>query len=197
MVKDILQTNGYLVYEGDQRAEHVSSKPSRGRGAIDWSRTKAIWHDTMYIYMNVKGRQPNGVVEPDQYETTREAIIQDLREYKDPRLGRCPFSLILRSEDAGMLGLWGDRIGDIIVCVEPGGDYGEGHGNLLPTARFGLSSLQATLILAGPGVRAGVKLTRPVWLTDVAPTIAHLMNIPAPATMEGAVLNAALTNAPH
>lgn len=193
MVKKILENHEFLVYEGDEREEHVSSKPSRGRGAIDWSRTKAIWHDTIYIYMNVKGRQPNGCVEPDEYENTRSEIIQALLEYKDPRLGRCPFSLILRREDAYMLGLWGDRVGDLIVCVEPGGDYGQGHGNMLPTAKFGLSSLQATLVMAGPGVRSGVKLNRPVWLTDVAPTIAHLMDVPAPATMEGAVVNEALS----
>lgn len=192
MVKKILEDNKFLVYEGDEREEHVSSKPSRGRGAIDWSRTKAIWHDTMYIYMNVKGRQPNGCIEPEDYEKTRDDIIQALLDYKDPRLGRCPFKLAMRLEDAAMLGLWGDRVGDIMVCVEPGGDYGEGHGNVLPTEKFGLSSIQATLVMAGPGVRQGVKLTRPVWLTDVAPTIAHLMDIPAPSTMEGAVINEAL-----
>ena len=192
MVKGILEDHGFLVYEGDAREEHVSSKPSRGHGAIDWTRTKAIWHDTMYIYMNVKGRQPEGCIEPEDYEQVRDDIIQALLEYKDPRLGHCPFTLVMRREDAAMLGLWGDRVGDIMVCVAPGGDYGEGHGNLLPTARFGLSSIQATLVMAGPGVRRGHRVKRPVWLTDVAPTIAHLMSIPAPATMEGAVLNEAL-----
>ncbi len=196
MIKKILEDNGFLMYKGSEREAHVSSKPSRGHSAIDWSRTKAIWHDTMYIYMNVKGRQPNGVVEPDEYEQTRSDIIQALLDYKDPRLGRCPFSLVLRREDAGMLGLWGDRVGDIIVCCLPGGNYGEGHGNLLPTAIYGLSSLQATLILAGPGVRTGHKISRPVWLTDVAPTVAHLMQIPPPPTMEGAVLHEALLPSP-
>ena len=33
---------------------------------------------------------------------------------------------------------------------------------------------------------------RPIWLTDVPTTVAHLMDIPAPATMEGAVVNEAL-----
>ncbi|MHC4562267.1 MAG: alkaline phosphatase family protein [Planctomycetota bacterium] len=192
MVKSILEANDFLVYEGDEREEHVSSKPSRGRGAIDWTRTKAIWHDTMYIYMNVKGRQPNGCIEPEDYETVRDEIIQALLDYKDPRLGRCPFKLAMRAEDAHMFGLWGDRVGDIMVCVEPGGDYGEGHGNVLPTETFGISGLQATLVMAGPGVRQGHRVRRAVWLTDVAPTVAHLMDIPASATMEGAVINEAL-----
>jgi predicted AlkP superfamily phosphohydrolase/phosphomutase len=193
MVKEILEDNGFLVYEGDEREEHVSSKPSRGRGAIDWTRTKAIWHDTMYIYMNVKGRQPEGCIAPEDYEAVRSDIIQALLDYKDPRLGRCPFKLAMRREDAAMLGLWGDRVGDIMVCVEPGGDYGEGHGNVLPTETFGISGIHATLVMAGPGVRAGYRVKRPVWLTDVAPTVAHLMDIPASSTMEGAVINEALT----
>ena len=192
MVKEILEENDFLVYEGSEREEHVSSKPSRGRGAIDWTRTKAIWHDTMYIYMNVKGRQPEGCIEPEDYEQVRSDIIQALLEYKDPRLGRCPFKLVMRREDAAMLGLWGDRVGDIMVCVEPGGDYGEGHGNVLPTETFGVGGIHATLVMAGPGVRAGYRVKRPVWLTDVAPTVAHLMDIPASATMEGAVINEAL-----
>jgi predicted AlkP superfamily phosphohydrolase/phosphomutase len=192
MVKEIMEDNGFLVYEGDDREEHVSSKPSRGRGAIDWTRTKAIWHDTMYIYMNVKGRQPEGCVEAEDYEKVRSEIIQALLDYKDPRLGRCPFKMAMRSEDAAMLGLWGDRIGDIMVCVEPGGDYGEGHGNVLPTETFGVGSIQATVVMAGPGVLKGHRIKRPIWLTDVPTTVAHLMDIPAPATMEGAVVNEAL-----
>ena len=97
--------------------------------------------------------------------------------------------MILRVEDAAPLGLYGPRVGDIIVVAEPGGEYGEGHGTLMPTAKFGVSSLQAALIMAGPGVKKGVRPERPIWLTSVAPTIAHLMSIPPAPTMEGPVLN--------
>jgi len=195
IVNDILIENGWLVHHpGEDRGEDPSSKPHRGGGGIDWSKTKAIFHDSIYIYMNVKGREPDGVVEPEEYQSLRGEIMDALHQHKDPKLGHCPFNLILRSEEAAMLGLYGDRVGDIIVTVEEGGLYGEGHGSLAPTSRYGVSSLRAILILAGPGVRRNVTLERPIWLTDVAPTIAHLMKIPPGPTMQGAILNDALTD---
>jgi predicted AlkP superfamily phosphohydrolase/phosphomutase len=195
IVKDILTENGFLFFEGHGgSALDPGSKPRHGSEEVDWSRTKAVFHDSIYIYMNVKGREPYGVVDPSEYENVRDDIIDALRSYKDPRLGSCPFSLILRSEDAEMFGLYGDRVGDIVVAVKEGGEYGEGHGTLIPTAKYGISSLSAILIMSGPGVQEGIKLQRPFWLTDVAPTIAHLLDIPAPDTMEGAVLNEALIN---
>lgn len=193
IVKEILAENGFLFFKGQGgSALDPGSKPRHGSEEIDWTRTKAVFHDSIYIYMNVKGREPHGVVDPSEYETIRDDIINALRSFKDPRLGGCPFSLVLRSEDAEMFGLFGDRVGDIIVAVKEGGEYGEGHGAVIPTAKYGISSLQSILIMAGPGVQKGIKLRRPFWLTDVAPTIAHLLEIPAPQSMDGAVLNEAL-----
>jgi predicted AlkP superfamily phosphohydrolase/phosphomutase len=188
LIPDMLVANGLMTYEG-QSSEQVGSKPKRGKDELDWSKTKAIFHDSIHIYLNVKGRQPNGCVEPADYDAVRDEIIAMLRAYRDPALGRCPFDLILKSEDARMLGLYGDRVGDIIVTAEPGAHYAEGHGSLMPTARYGLSSLSASFILAGPDVRAGASIDRPCWLWDVAPTLARLMEIPPADSFEGAVLH--------
>ncbi len=188
LIPDMLADNGLMAYQGES-SEQVGSKPKRGKDEIDWPNTKAIFHDSIHIYLNVKGRQPNGCVAPEDYEAVRDEIIAMLRAYQDPALRRCPFDLILKSEDARMLGLYGDRVGDIIVTAEPGAHYAEGHGALLPTVRYGLSSLSATFILAGPHARADVSIDRPCWLWDVAPTLAHLMDIPPADSFEGAVLH--------
>ncbi len=188
LISDMLMENGFTTYVG-QSSEQVGSKPKRGKDEIDWPNTKAIFHDSIHIYLNVKGRQPAGSIEPEDYEAVRDEIIAMLRAHRDPALGRCPFDLILKSEDARMLGLYGDRVGDIIVTAEPGAHYGEGHGHLLPTVRYGLSSLSATFILAGPNARTGATIDRPCWLWDVAPTLASLMHIPPADSFEGAVLN--------
>jgi len=193
IVRDILIKNKLLFYKGEkEEAKEIGSKPAVGISSIDWSRTKAIYHDSIYIYINLKGREPNGVVEPNEYEEVRDQIIEALYSYKDPKLGKCPFSLVLRSEDARILGLYGDRIGDIVFTVREGGLYGEGHGVYLPTAEYGISSLHALLIMAGPGVKRNYELKRTVWLTDISPTIAHLMDIPPPKQAEGAILYEAL-----
>jgi len=192
IINKILVENGFLFYKGEGEVEEgVATKPQR-IPEIDWSRTKAVFRDSIYIYINLKGREPNGVVEPEDYEKVRDQIIDALLSYKDPKLGICPFSLVLRAEDARILGLYGDRIGDIIVTAREGGLYNEGHGIYLPTAKYGISSLHALLIMAGPGLKRNYELKRTVWLTDVAPTIAYLMDIPPPRQAEGAVLYEAL-----
>jgi len=192
VVKRILVEKGYLVYK-ERASLGPATKPQRVMELIDWSRTKAIVHDDVYIYINLKGREPHGVVEPKEYERVRDEIIETLLSYRDPVLKVCPFSLVLRAEDAEIIGLYGDRIGDIVFTVREGGLYNEGHGIYLPTAKFGMSSLYAFLIMVGPGLKEGYEPRRPIWLTDIAPTIAFLMGFSPPKNSEGAILLSAFT----
>jgi hypothetical protein len=46
--------------------------------------------------------------------------------------------------------------------------------------------------MAGPGVKQGEVLERTVWLTDIAPTICHLAELPITKECEGAVIYQAL-----
>ncbi|MGE5552522.1 MAG: alkaline phosphatase family protein [Betaproteobacteria bacterium] len=56
------------------------------------------------------------------------------------------------------------------------------------------SSSHIFLALAGPGVKKGVRIETPVSAVDLAPTLAHLMNLPAPAGAQGRVLVEAMEN---
>ena len=191
IVRDILVRKGFLVYK-ERKAAGPATKPQK-KEEVDLSRSKAIVHDDVYIYINLKGREPHGVVDPDEYEAIRDSIINSLLEYKDPLLKSTPFSLVLKAEDAEFLGLYGDRIGDIIFVAREGGLYNEGHGIYLPTARFSMSSLNAFLLMAGPGVKKGYELKKPVRLIDVAPTVAFLLGFPPPKDSEGSILLEALS----
>ena len=188
----LLEESGFLSYLRGEKSTQAGSKPGRGRVSIDWSRTKAIFSDSIHVYLNVEGRQPGGIVSPEEFDKVRDDLIELLRGYRDPLLGRCPFSLIVKGEDAAILGLYGDRIGDLIVCSRPGALYGEGHGTILPTAEYGISSNHATFIVAGPSVRRGVRVERPCSLVDIAPTIAEIMHIPPWDTCQGTALHAVL-----
>jgi hypothetical protein len=64
----------------------------------------------------------------------------------------------------------------------------------LPTAKWGLGSVEGLLIVKGPGIAKGEELVRTVWLTDVVPTICHLAEWPVPAQAEGAVIYQALSD---
>ena len=52
--------------------------------------------------------------------------------------------------------------------------------------------MRGLLMMHGPGIKAGERLQRTVWLVDIVPTVCYLMGIPVPAQCEGAVVYQAL-----
>jgi predicted AlkP superfamily phosphohydrolase/phosphomutase len=169
--------------------------PETGERSIDWSKTRAACQRSIYVYVNLKGRDPDGIVEPgDEYEQVRDEAIRALIGYEDPETGERPVRLALRREDARMIGLYGDRVGDVIYGIGPrfGGATGGCHGQQLPTIEHGDGSMRGLLMLHGPGIKAGETLSRTVWLVDIVPTVCYLLGIPVPAQCEGAVIYQAL-----
>jgi predicted AlkP superfamily phosphohydrolase/phosphomutase len=152
----------------------------------DASQSKAIAQRTCYVYVNLKGRDSEGIVAPEDYEQVQHEIIDALYAYVDPGTGKRPVALALAKEDARLLGLYGDRIGDVVYATYP--YFGSQHGASLPTARWGIGSLKGLLALTGPGIKHGTRLQRTVHLTDIVPTICHLLDFPLPQHAEGAVL---------
>jgi predicted AlkP superfamily phosphohydrolase/phosphomutase len=78
---DWLIQEGYLALEA-QPSHVIPIKEA----AIDWSRTVA-WGDGGYygrLFLNVKGREPQGIVEAARYEETREELIAKLEATVDP-----------------------------------------------------------------------------------------------------------------
>lgn len=164
-----------------------------GHERIDWSRSRVVPARDCFLYVNLKGRDPDGIVEPGaDYERAVVEAITAMRSYVEPKLGRCPFSLVLRRSDARILGHYTDRSGDVVYCVDS--PYAYIHGQQLPADKLGLSSLRFTWIMAGPGVKRGEHVGRNVWLTDVCPTICHLAGLPVPRQCEGAIAYQALAD---
>ena len=200
-----LMREGLLAYKKD---------PESGQTVVDWSKTKAFpW--IMNVWINLKGRDPDGVVDPEDYDKVVDQAINAIHSMRDPDTGACPFSLVLRKEDAQILGLWGERVADIYYFFKPGytdadvhrhkifkypvskilkmKDVEEStikyqHVHYLPTAKLGLCSDSATLIICGPGVKKGYRIQRLVWTIDVTPTICYLLGIPPPTQSEGKVI---------
>ena len=162
-----------------------------GPRQVDWSKTKAVVSRSCYVYVNLKGRDPDGIVEPGaEYEEVREQVINALYDYTDPKTGKKPIIFALRLEDARVLSLYGDTCGDIVYAISE--FYGGQHGPHLPTARYGIGDVGGLFIMSGPGVKKNVVLKRNVWLPDVVPTICYLTGLPVPRDAEGAVIYQAL-----
>jgi predicted AlkP superfamily phosphohydrolase/phosphomutase len=163
--------------------------PEGGR-QIDWSKTKAVLQRSCYIYVNLRGRDPDGIVEREEYEEVQDQIVNALYDYTDPDTGKKPIVMALRKQDARIIGLYGDRVGDVVYAISS--EYGGQHGPHLPTTKYGLGDLRGLFIMAGPGVKKGHVLERTVWLPDVVPTVCYLADLPIPKNAEGAILYQAL-----
>jgi len=158
----------------------------------DIKRSKAFPQRTIYIYINLKGRDPGGIVDPADYEKVQRQIIDALYSYVDPATGVRPVSLALSKKDARILGLHGDHVGDVVYAIYP--EFGGQHGPQLPTAEWGVGKLKSLQAFCGPGIKKGYKLERTSGLPDIVPTICYLMSWPVPAQTEGNILFQALEN---
>jgi predicted AlkP superfamily phosphohydrolase/phosphomutase len=178
--------------------------------ATDRVLAKACWvGGAVMIYMNVEGREPYGVVAAEAYEAVRDEIVAAWTELRDEDDQLVAAAVYTSDQAADLPAGWGsasmahpDRTGDVIVFVNPPYqfDFAEGgtplrdttvwwaaHGHL-PQSAAGRANanLNATFYIAGPGIRHGWP-TR-VRTIDVAPTLAYLLGIPAPAQAEGRIL---------
>ena len=92
---DWLIQNGYLTLK--QRA----SRPTPIADApIDWGRTMA-WGDGGYygrLFLNVAGREPQGVIEPTQYESVRDELVTKLEAMQGPN-GELLGTKVLKPQD--------------------------------------------------------------------------------------------------
>jgi len=180
---------------------------------VDWSKSKVFFAQN-HLWINLSGRDSGGIVSPEEYEPLRSAIIEAMRGIKDSTRGDHALAFVLRREDAPVVGLWGDHIGDVVYCYEGGFRWsgpevlkmGEGrvvfpchggnHGPMMPSYETETTSVMATLILAGPGIRAGYRLPKleqaRISTTDLAPTLAWLLDLDPPAQSEGRILHEAL-----
>lgn len=172
---DLLEKWGYLHYKGED-----------DKRTIDWSKTRAVCQRSSYVYVNLEGRNPEGIVPPGKYDDLVTEIIERLHEYKDPETGKQPVTIALRKEDMPVLGLHGDRVGDIFFAIKPG--YSRLHGGQLATGQYGHTSVKCLFTMAGPGIRKGAIVDRIVRPIDVVPTICYLTGWPVPAQAEGGVI---------
>jgi len=178
----VLEAAGLTVYKTD----------GGGKRIVDFARSRALAHphNLLNIFVNLKGRDPEGIVAPEDYHETQLEVIDALYAHREPASGHCPFSLALTREDARMVNLWGERLGDVVYTLRP--EYDGAHGRQLPTARLGIGSQRSTFVMAGPGVKRGAALQRLVRVVDVAPTVCRLIGLPMPRDVEGGVIHEAL-----
>jgi predicted AlkP superfamily phosphohydrolase/phosphomutase len=185
---------GLIVLDGDSPDQ------------IDFERSRAYMQADRgsEVYVNLRGREPMGVVAPQDYARVQAEIVDVLLDWRDGETGQRVVALALPIQDGQLIGFWGDVCGDVVLAMSRGygwdrpvggGTAGRGrgayHSSQIPTAETAHFTNLACWILAGPGVRAGHErdwrrkgLMRQL---DVAPTLCHLMGVRPPADSIGSV----------
>jgi predicted AlkP superfamily phosphohydrolase/phosphomutase len=175
---------------------------SMAYAAVDWSRTRAYGSGTMgNIYLNVRGREPAGIVTPGiEYEALRSEIIAGLAALRDPEDGRPVFEAVYRREDI-YHGPCLELAPDIVGLLDPtyhvaavdwrpaGGAVIAALGDqlLFVGDLTGQHDMEGILIAHGPNIRVGAEV-QGAGIIDMAPTILALLGEPIPADMDGRVL---------
>jgi predicted AlkP superfamily phosphohydrolase/phosphomutase len=166
---------------------------------LDWSQTKAcVMHAGMYgfLYISLKDRQPNGVVDPKDYESLREELrrrfLSVTARHPDGRIIRV-FPEVHRAEE-----LYNCRredqpwLPDLLLVPYPGlAVVRKIRGSAAvrwysPGRKEGTHRVEGILIVNGQHVLKGCKLNAQI--ADIAPTLLAVLGLRVPQDMEGEVL---------
>lgn len=184
--------NEWLIQEGylTLRAPPAEAGPLSPEN-VDWSRTKA-WGEGGYyarIFLNVRGREPEGVVAPEEYEALRDELAMKLAAIPDEdggSLGTCVFKPqdIYREQrniPPDLLVYFGDlrwrsvgRVGTGVIHTHEN-DTGPDDANHAEEGIF---------LMRAPGLEGGRKLDG-LHLMDCGPTVLDLLGYPIPPQMVG------------
>lgn len=190
--------NEWLIREGYLTLlEKPEGVVPLGKAKIDWRHTVA-WGEGGYysrIFLNVKGREPQGVIEREKYHQVREELKEKLEALKDEQ-GKNIGNRVLRPED-----VYPVRNGippDLIVYF----------GNLRwrSVGSIGLNTVHTFENDTGPDdanhAEKGIfilydptdqstRRSSPVSglsIYDIAPTVLHRLGVNVPSDMEGKII---------
>lgn len=165
---------------------------------VDWSRSKAysFGRHLGSIYINLKGREPEGAVPLEEYEAVREEIVRLAREFVDPQTGEPLIGQIMRREEL-YHGPHLDRAPDLILCPKDVGniffglaDFGSNITVDTVYRYSGMHRDQGMLMMKGKPVRKGARMEG-ANIVDLAPTILYVLGLPIPQDMDGRPLREA------
>jgi predicted AlkP superfamily phosphohydrolase/phosphomutase len=110
-----LKQNGYLT---------VAARRSRAKGGffpgVDWSRSRAYGLGLNALYINLRGRERTGIVEPGQRQQLMEEIAQKLLSTVDPVTQKPAITKVYRREQIYPDGRFPDIAPDLVVGYTKG-----------------------------------------------------------------------------
>jgi predicted AlkP superfamily phosphohydrolase/phosphomutase len=209
-VKKNFEPNSWLLEKGflHVKPEVEGKKRTYDTDDIDWSRTKAYSGWNPGIFVNLKGREPNGIVEYSEYEKLRDILIAELKTLKDPEGAQ--YTHIADRVENIYKGDYGFYAGDVQFCgyrdssgikvpgkkndgayqIDFGGFGREGQIWDDPRRHFTAyhGNALTSFIAVGPGIKKFNDVSEKGHMMNVMPTIMHLYGLVPPPNFEGRIM---------
>ncbi len=171
--------------------------------AIEWSVTTAYSFGYYgQIFINLRGREPQGIVPPEQYEALRDEIAQRMMGIVDPADGLPVVDHVYKKEEL-YHGHYLEDAPDLLAIMRGltyitrmGYEFAGERGVLFRepyTDETGGHRLEGILIAAGPDIAPGALPERPI--VDLTPTLLQLQDCPIPSYMDGQPIEEMVTAA--
>lgn len=181
----------------------VSPYQLREQGvALDWS--PALWYSPLWTQMkafalpafadahiriNLKGREQDGIVEPEEYDALCDELTELLYRLKDGRTGKPMVKQVIRTRtspldpdpklpDPDLVVVWHLLATDVVDSPDVG------RVGPVTFNRPGGHRSQGFLMAKGPDIAAGSELQNGR-VIDLAPTILSLLDAPIPDYLDG------------
>ncbi|MDQ3646616.1 MAG: alkaline phosphatase family protein [Actinomycetota bacterium] len=157
---------------------------------IEWSKTRAytsVVSTGEGVSVNLKGREPGGIVDPKDYEKVRDEVAAALGAFRDPDNGAAPIRKIYRKEEV-LSGRFLDTAPDLLLVPAP--LYSLTHAKAVVEDADWLSGdhrLEGVLVAVGPEVTPG-PLQEEARLIDLAPTAMAALGVSSSIPRDGRAL---------
>ncbi len=183
--------NAWLLREGYLRLKDGTTGAAEWLREVDWSNTCAYALGLGGLYLNVKGREAQGLVSPDQAGVLKQELIEKLTGLRDDQDGAVA---ITRAFDTAVVnaGPYAEAGPDLTIGYAEGyrvswaAAQGQVAGPVFEdnTRRWsGDHCLDPKIV---PGVLfSNLPLAEDASITDLAPTVLTLFGIRPPAYMQG------------
>ncbi|MBI1741646.1 alkaline phosphatase family protein [Candidatus Acetothermia bacterium] len=158
---------------------------------IDWSQTRAYSHGNVgQVFLNLKGREPEGVVEPSEAARLTQEIAEGLRSLSNPMNGEKVLSNVYHRETV-YKGSKIDQAAELILAsaekyMAIGTSEFLANREVTPAyAGSGWHRPEGIFIASGESIRPGTIPT--LHIVDMFPTILFSMGISLPPDLDGQV----------
>ncbi|MEM9291395.1 MAG: alkaline phosphatase family protein [Acidobacteriota bacterium] len=98
-----LVKNGYMTLKGQETGRKTLEDlfdEGEFLTNVDWSQTKAYALGLGHIYINLEGRESEGIVKPEEYDTVVAEIKTGLEAFVDPETGENPVAYVYTRDEA-------------------------------------------------------------------------------------------------